>query len=182
VETLTPQLEAALADLCGAPQDQGVLELIVLRPTKNQRTILPLVQLSPQGGLHGDRWAKGPNPDPENQVSLMSARVLRLIAGEAERMALAGDNLIVDFDLGAANLPVGQRLAIGEVVLEITALPHTGCSKFKSRFGPDSLHFINAKSRADLHLRGRYARVLTPGTVQVGDVIQKVPPQEHPHD
>lgn len=178
----TPQLESALADICGAPQDQGVLEMVVLRPTKNQRSILPVAQLSPEGGLHGDRWAKGPNPDLENQVSLMSARVLRLIAGEPERMALAGDNLIVDFDLSAVNLSVGQRLAIGQVVLEITALPHTGCSKFKSRFGPDSLQFINAKSRANLYLRGRYARVLTPGTVQVGDIVQKVSSQEHLHD
>jgi len=169
VETIfisATQLEAALPDIVASPQDRGVLELIVLRPTKNQRHTPRAVYLSPERGMEGDRWSTSPNRDPENQVSLMSVRVLRLIAGDRDRMALAGDNLIVDFDLGATNLPVGQRLAIGTAVLEITALPHTGCSKFNSRFGKESLQFINAKNRSDLHLRGRYARVLTPGTVQ----------------
>jgi MOSC domain-containing protein YiiM len=69
------------------------------------------------------------------QVSLMNARILRLIAQTDERMRLAGDNLIVDLDLSEENLPVGQKLSIGETVLQITDVPHTGCGKFAERFG-----------------------------------------------
>ena len=61
----------------------------------------------------------------------MNARILRQIAGDEDAMCLAGDNLIVDLDLSEANLPAGSQLAIGsEVVIEITDLTHTGCSKF----------------------------------------------------
>jgi MOSC domain-containing protein YiiM len=89
-------------------------------------------------------------------------------------MALAGDNLIVNLDLSEANMPAGQRLTVGEALLEVTNLPHTGCGKFAERFGPDAVRYINAAERKPLRLRGLYARVLKAGTVRVGDVIQKV--------
>jgi MOSC domain-containing protein YiiM len=87
---------------------------------------------------------------------------------------LAGDNLIVDLDLSEANIPIGQRLQVGQAVLEVTDLPHTGCSKFVERFGPDAVRYINAAERRALRLRGLYARVLKAGTVQIGDTVQKV--------
>jgi MOSC domain-containing protein YiiM len=89
-------------------------------------------------------------------------------------MALAGDNLIVDLDLSAANLPPGQRLVAGEALLEVTDAPHTGCKAFAQRFGPDAVRYINAGERKSIHLRGRYCRVLQAGTVRVGDMIRKV--------
>jgi MOSC domain-containing protein YiiM len=95
-------------------------------------------------------------------------------AGLADRMAMAGDNLIVDLDLSAANLPPGQRLAAGEALLEVTDAPHTGCKSFAQRFGPDAVRYINAAERKAIHLRGRYCRVLRAGTVRVGDLIRKV--------
>jgi MOSC domain-containing protein YiiM len=102
----------------------------------------------------------------------MNARLLRLIA-EVERMPLAGDNLVVDLDLAAANLPVGQRLVVGEAVLEVTDLAHTGCDKFSERFGRDAVLFVNAAKRRELRLRGCYARVVKAGSVQAGAVIRK---------
>jgi MOSC domain-containing protein YiiM len=89
-------------------------------------------------------------------------------------MPLAGDNLVVDLDLSEANLPVGQRLKIGEVLMEITDLPHTGCSKFAERFGTDALRYINAAEYRSLRLRGLFARVLKAGTIRLGDVVQKI--------
>jgi hypothetical protein len=96
-------------------------------------------------------------------------------------MALAGDNLVVDLDLGSENLPAGQRLYIGDAVLEITDAPHTGCAKFVARFGPDATRFINAAERRALRLRGRYARIVQAGTVRVGDKVDKVPPVDTPY-
>ena len=81
----------------------------------------------------------------------------------------------ITLDLGAENMPAGQRLRIGDAVLEMTDAPHTGCNKFAARFGPDAARFVNAAERRSLHLRGRYARIVQAGTVRVGDRVEKVP-------
>ena len=87
---------------------------------------------------------------------------------------MAGDNLIVDLDLGTENLPVGQRLSVGNVLLEVTEVPHPGCKKFLARYGKDAMGYINAAERKDLRLRGVFAKVAEAGTVSVGDTINKV--------
>jgi MOSC domain-containing protein YiiM len=103
----------------------------------------------------------------------MNARILRLIAGQEEAICLAGDNLIVDLDLSEDNLPTGSRLAIGDVVLEISDVSHTGCAKFSSRYGQEARQFVNSPRGKQLHLRGRYAKIVAGGTIHVGDVVRK---------
>ena len=88
--------------------------------------------------------------------------------------ALAGDQLIADLDLSEENLPPGQRLAVGEAVLEITSVPHHGCAKYRARFGDDALRFISTDEGRRMNLRGSYAKVVRAGGVRVGDVITKV--------
>ncbi len=175
------ELDAGLVHAMTSPPDRGPLVAIFVRPEENLRELYRTISLSPEGGVEGDRWATtcsrrlaDGQPDPRVQVSLMNARILRLIAGDDERMALAGDNLIVDLDLSEANLPVGQKLALGEALLEITNVPHTGCGKFAQRFGQDARHWVNAPEHQALHLRGRYARVLKAGMIRVGDMAHKV--------
>ena len=130
--------------------------------------------MSPEGGLAGDRWVMDGDPT-DHQVSLVNARLLRLLAGgDEERMAQAGDNLVVDLTLDDESLPAGQQLQIGGVLLEMTDASHTACGQFAARFGREAARYVNAASRRDLHLRGRYARVLRAGTVRVGDEIVKV--------
>jgi hypothetical protein len=177
----TEQIESGMPDAVASPKDQGRLEAIVIRPEEDEREMLQAAVLSPEGGVAGDRWPTCSSlrlpdgrPDPRDQVSLMNARMLRLIAGHDDRLALAGDNLIVDLDLTEANLPAGQKLRVGEALLEITDHAHTGCGKFASRFGRDAVRYINAAERKHLHLRGLYARVLEAGTVRVGDAVRKV--------
>lgn len=80
----------------------------------------------------------------------------------------------MDLDLGETDLPAGQRLKIGSAILEITPQPHTGCSKFSSRFGVDALKFVNSPEGKKLRLRGLHAQVVQPGTLAVGDCIEKV--------
>jgi MOSC domain-containing protein YiiM len=72
------------------------------------------------------------------------------------------------------NLPPGTRLAVGSAVIEITAIPHTGCKKFAGRFGLEALEFISAPERKDLHLRGIYARVVQPGVIRAGEAVKKL--------
>jgi MOSC domain-containing protein YiiM len=96
------------------------------------------------------------------------------VAGSEERRQLAGDQLFVDLDLSGANLPPGTRLRIGDAVVEITEIPHTGCGKFLKRFGVDASKFINSEVGRALNLRGVNARVIEGGTVRVGDTVSKV--------
>lgn len=176
------ELEQGLADVLQSPADVGRLESIVVRPATNERRTLSTTTLSPEVGVAGDRWStdsfdhgEGGGPDPRCQVSLMNARFLRQIAVTDDAICLAGDNLVVDLDLSESNLPVGSQLAIGSTaVLEITDLPHTGCSKLAARYGQEARDFMNNPRGKSLHLRGRYARVVISGTISQGDTVRKL--------
>jgi len=174
------QLEAGLETILAAPKTEGVVELVVRRPRRDEREVLEAGQLDPSVGLQGDDWlarasrsAPDGVPSPDTQVTLMSARVMQLLA-ERERWPLAGDQLYVDLDLTPENLPPGTRLSVGEAVLEVTEEEHTGCAKFTERFGSDAVRFVNGKPGRALRLRGMYARVVEPGVVRPGDAIRKL--------
>jgi hypothetical protein len=177
----TIELEQSLSQVLASPTDTGHLTAIFVRPAPNERRPLDSATLTPQGGIDGDRWVNDSfcrledgSADPRSQVSIMNDRFLRQIAGESDDMCLAGDNLIVDFDLSEANLPAGSQVCIGpEVIIEITDLKHTGCSKFAGRYGPDAKTFANNKRGTALHLRGRYARIVRGGTIRIGDKVDK---------
>jgi hypothetical protein len=175
VEHATPEeLRARLEHIRSAPADHGTLELIVRRPVENEREVLDEGQLDLQVGLVGDRWHLGSSPTNDAQLTLMNARLAGVVAGERERWPLAGDQLYVDFDLSVDNVPAGTRLTIGEAVIELTEVPHTGCAKFSARFGTEALKFVNKSPGRELRLRGANARVVTPGTVRRGDVVAKL--------
>jgi MOSC domain-containing protein YiiM len=178
METLarrTADLEAGLDELRAAPRGEGTVELIVRRPEIEQREVLDEGELSLEEGLVGDVWRRrGKRPNPKAQVTLINARCIQLVAGSKERWPLAGDQLYVDFDLGDEHLPAGTRLALGDAVLEVTDLPHLGCSKFAKRYGPVARDFVNSPEGVELNLRGINTRVVEPGTVRVGDAIRKL--------
>jgi len=183
VRRSSSELEAGLPAVLEAPRDEGALELIVRRPRKNEREVVDEGTLTFEEGLAGDDWRKRKSartpdgaPHPECQVTLMSSRVIALIAGSRDRWPLAGDQLYADLDLSAANLQPGARLQVGEAVLAVSALAHTGCKKFAERFGLDALKFVNSPEGRRLNLRGVNARVLVAGTVRVGDRVRKLDP------
>ena len=175
------ELEAGLDEIARSPKDGGVLEMIVRRPRVGEREILEEGQLDLVDGLVGDSWKDRKSrrtvdgtPHPDMQLNLMNSRVVALVSQDRSRWHLAGDQLFVDFDLSAANVPIGTKLAIGSAVIEVTAQPHTGCGKFVERFGLDAMKFVNSPEREHLHLRGINARVVRPGVMRVGDTISKL--------
>ena len=126
-------------------------------------------------------WAEKPTsktgePNPEAQVTLMNSRAAALVADGNDRddWAQAGDQLYVDFDLSEENLPAGARIAVGDVVLEVSAEPHLGCGKFIKRFGVDAMKLVNSEAGRALRLRGVNAKVIEPGKVRTGDEVRKV--------
>jgi hypothetical protein len=175
------ELEAGLDEIRRSPQDEGVLAMIVRRPQIGEREVLEEGELDLREGLVGDSWknrgssrTSDGSPHPDMQLNIMNARVIALVAREKERWPLAGDQLYIDMDLSAANLPPGTRLALGSAVIEVTDQPHTGCQKFVARFGLEAMKFVNSPKGKPLNLRGINARVVHPGMIRVGDAVKKI--------
>jgi hypothetical protein len=175
------EIRSGLEGIRAAPRDAGRLEMIVRRPAINARELLETASLDVVEGLVGDTWKdRGSSrtldntPHPDMQLTLMGVRIISLLAGERERWPLAGDQLFVDLDLSATNLPAGTRLSVGSAVIEVTAQPHTGCGKFVERFGVDAMKFVNSPEGRALNLRGINAKVVEGGVVRVGDSVRKL--------
>jgi hypothetical protein len=173
------ELRGWLDRIRAAPSTDGRIELIVRRPAVEAREVVTRGALCTTNGLTGDNWNVKPTsatgkPNPKAQLTLMNARAAEAIAGERDRWPLAGDQLYVDFDLSAANIPPGTRLAVGVAEIEVTDEPHLGCGKFVRRFGVDAQKFVNSRDGRALNCRGVNARVVVPGTVQTGDTIRKL--------
>ena len=169
----TQELEAGLDHIRQSPQDAGRLDVIAVRPVLGERAILQSVEMSPEGGVHGDCWSTY-SKNAEIQVTLMNSRAAELFAQSADRRVLAGDQLYVDFDLSEDNVPAGTLLSIGTVVLQASAKDHTGCGLFSERFGADAYKFVNAPVGARMNLRGINAKVIKAGVVHVGDTLRKI--------
>ena len=168
------ELQDGLEAIRRAPAEVGTLELIVARPAVDQRRELASAELVVDLGLAGDRWSAGSRANPKSQLTVMNVRAARLVAGDRSRWALAGDQLYVDFDLSAGNIPPGTRIAIGSAVIEVTDQPHLGCEKFAARFGQVARVFANSREGTAVNFRGINARVVKGGVVRKGDSVRKL--------
>jgi len=174
------ELEAGLGPIRASPPNCGVVKLIVRRPRIDAREELAECRLDPAEGLVGDRWSdrgssrtpKG-SPHPGMQLTIMNSRAIDLIARQKDRWQLAGDQLFIDLDLSAANVPPGTRIVIGSAEIEVSDQPHTGCTKFVARFGLDAMKFVNSDVGRQLNLRGINATVIKAGVIRIGDIATK---------
>jgi hypothetical protein len=164
-------LEAGLRALPRAPADRGRVAWIVRRLADGARETLASACLCRDEGVPGDDWSRRPPRDPEAQLAVMQQGVAELIAN-GQPLTLFGDNLIVDLDLSAANLPTGTVLRVGAAQVEVTPMPHNGCRKFRGRFGDAALRFVQAPATRDRNLRGIYWKVLESGDARVGDPVE----------
>src|SRR6266545_2215364 len=86
--------------------------------------------------------------------------------GRALAPGTFGENLTIA-DLESARLNVGDRLRIGDVVLEVTA-PRIPCATLAARMGDPA--FVKRFRHAERP--GLYCRVIHEGVVQVGDPVR----------
>jgi MOSC domain-containing protein YiiM len=170
------ELESALPTIRLAPATVGRVELIVRRSTDGRREILDTGMLDVVEGLVGDSWGRNQDPrkpDVDAQLTLMNARVIAAVAGDADQWPLAGDQLFVDFDLSQTNAAPGTTFAVGAALIQVSAAPHTGCATFAARFGKAARAFVNSAAGRALNLRGINARVVRAGQVRRGDPIAR---------
>jgi MOSC domain-containing protein YiiM len=104
----------------------------------------------------------------------MSSRAIAAIAPNRDAWSGAGDQLYVDFDLSADNVPPGTKLEVGTAVLQVSAHPHRGCAKFTNRFGSEVTKWVNSDVGCQLNLRGINTQVVVAGEARRGDTIRKL--------
>jgi MOSC domain len=174
----TEQLQAKLDHILQVPSDAGHIEMIVRRPDEDRREVVDTAILDATRGLVGDNWEKrldeDGNPHFDAQLTIMNSRVADAVAVSRERWPLAGDQIYVDMDISKENLPAGSRIQVGEAVVEISEVPHTGCPKFAERFGKDALRFANVGIGKENRFRGVNAFVVEGGSLKTGDRITKL--------
>ena len=127
------------------------------------RVPLASAVLVPGHGLSGDRKA---GHNPERQLNLLSAEWLAARAAEGYHAGRGqfGEQLIIA-GLAVETLPAGTRLRLGgEAVIEIT----------KGRNGCKRLEAAQGKSIAGIGPIGALARVVTGGTISVGDGVAEI--------
>jgi len=163
-------LERGLAALA-PPKDVGRLTLIVSRREDGRRDTPERLALTAECGVPGDAWQRNTPEKIDAQITVMRDDVAQLIAN-GQPLSLFGDNLLIDLDLSVENLPAGTRLRLGGAELEVTPEPHTGCRKFRQRFGADGLRFTATKANRHLRLRGIYVKVVGDGEIAVGDSVR----------
>jgi len=120
-------------------------------------------ELDLQEGLVGDNWStRGSSPTadgsshPDMQLNIMNSRVIALVAQDKERWQLTGDQLFIELDLSAENLPPGSRLAMGTGVYrshsgtprrlsEVCGALWWGCDEFCKFRGGEAASFARDK-------------------------------------
>ncbi len=174
-------LAAALPKVLAAPQTGGEIRLLCARPKPNQRNFPDQLSFNRAVGVVGDFEASRPwlmledgSPDPRNQVSIMSSRVLDLVWQGRTPRAHPGDNIAVDLDLSYANLPTGTLLQVGTAVLRVSDEPNDGCAKWKVRLGKAAYDWVRTCDNRPYRLRGLFCSVEQDGIVVLGDKVAKL--------
>jgi len=174
------ELAAALPSILAAPRDAGEVRMLCARPRPNARNFPDRLTLTRAAGVAGDfemrrPWLMLPDgrPDPRIQVSIMPWKVLQLVWRDRDRIAHPGDNMAVDMNLTAENLPEGTLLAIGTAMLRVTDVPNDGCAKWKVRCGRAAHDWVALPEHLPLRLRGLYCQVEKDGEVRLGDTFRR---------
>jgi MOSC domain-containing protein YiiM len=156
---------SVIARLLNAPMQPGCLLWIGLRTARRGPvTAVETAELDPDQGLVGDRYA---GRTGTRQVTLVQHEHLSAIgaylgqpptdpARLRRNLVIAGLNLLAAKD---------QILQIGTATLKITGQCHP-CSRMEEELGPGGYNAVRGHG-------GLTARVLQPGTIQLGDPVER---------
>src|SRR5262249_41379925 len=100
----TADLEEALAAPAPAPSDGARVVTLVAGREVGRREAPARIALTAEDGLVGDAWARGRDRKIDAQVTAMQAGIAALLAN-GQPLELFGDNLFLDLDVSATNLP-----------------------------------------------------------------------------
>lgn len=169
------ELESSWVNTPQPSKNVGEVTLLCLRPSEGERVLPASVEVTPEDGFVGDRWTETKH-GLDDQIAVMMDKAANLVATEKCPVEMVGDNLLVTMDLSEDAISVGTQVRVGTATAEVTPKPHHGCAKFSARFGSDALKWINGKAGRSRRLRGLYLRILTAGTISLGDKIEVVEP------
>jgi len=149
-----------LAELQARHARDGRIEAIFLRPARHAAPHSVGTADLTEAGLAGDHARAGPRA-----LTLIQAEHLPVIAALANLDSLDAAILRRNLVISGINLAAlrGRRLRLGGAEVEITG-PAAPCSRMEAALGPGGYSAMRGHG-------GMTARVLTPGTVAVGDPV-----------
>jgi hypothetical protein len=171
-------LDQALAALPPRPRERATVADLCVRPGPDLREPRTELELSPKRGALGDRWERKTwmylpdgRPDPRVQVAVCNTELLALMRRLTGCSHHPGDTLFTALDLSEQNLPAGSLLRAGAALLEVSDVENDACAKFARHYGDVIFTWIRLPRNRPLRLRGLFARVVSGGTVRVGDPV-----------
>jgi len=135
---------------------RGTVRALFLKPGKKAAPVAQDVVRVGATGFEGDFHAGTAN---RRQVLILSKDVLAEFGLEPGSLH---ENMVVD-GIDVMALPAGRQLRVGETILEVT-LPCEPCIQMD--------RIRNGLRKALDGKRGMFARVVNPGTIRVGDVVE----------
>lgn len=162
---------SSLTDLRAAVPQVGRVDAVLVRTARRGPVrAVAAAQALPGRGLAGDRRAeRAADPDAKRQVTLLQGEHLPVLASLLGRDTVDPTMLRRNLVVSGVNLLAlrDARFAIGEVELEGTGPCHP-CSRMEEALGPGGYAAMRGHG-------GITARILTAGTVHVGDAVRRLP-------
>ena len=160
-----------LKQLLDTLPQQGEVSWIGVRPQRKAAMIsLREVFASSETGLDGDRYQ---GQTGKRHVTLLQEEHLAVIMSCSESKLVKPEDLRRNIVVCGINLLAlkNRVIEIGSAQLEVTGLCHP-CSRMETNLGAGGYNAMRGHG-------GITARILSDGTIKVGDLVRTVPPDEN---